>query len=166
MYSYSPPLSLPPTLVLPPCQSCLLSTLVPPSKMPSLWPSSSPLTSHSRGLYMCIYCRHVPSDNVRMFSVRMRGPCVQCYPPFLSMQEFFSYGADSLVTSFFSCFSSSGSLSRTTVAGSTGVMTQVSALGVLQADTLWLYVLSNIQAGEWEGPNGVFKFTHCLCYNM
>ena len=50
MYSYSPPLSLPPTLVLTPCQSCLLSTLVPPSKMPSLWPSSpSPLVSPSRG---------------------------------------------------------------------------------------------------------------------
>ena len=94
--------------------------------------------------YTCVYCRHDPSDDVCMFSVRTWRPCVQCCPPFLSMQEFFSYGAVSLVTSFFSCFSSSGSLSRTTVADSTGAMTQVSALGLLQADTIWFYVLSNI----------------------
>ena len=88
--------------------------------------------------YTCVHCRRVPSDDVRMFSVRTWGPCVQYLllvalpcPPFLSMQEFFSYRVVSLVTSFFSCFSSSGSLSRTTVADSTGAMTQVSALWLL-----------------------------------
>ena len=154
MYSYSPPLSLPPTLVLPrvsPVSSVLWCHL------PRCLHCGHHLLLHwclPLKDYTCVYCRHVPSDDVHMFSVRTWGPCVQCCPPFLSMQEFFSYGAVSLVTSFFSCFSSSGSLSRTTVAGSTGAMTQVSALGLLQADTLWLYVLSNIR-GQMECLNSL-----------
>ena len=94
--------------------------------------------------YTCAHCRHVPSDDVRMFSVRTWGPCVQYLllvapPPFplFPMQEFFSYGVVNLVASFFSCFSSSGSLSRTTVADSTGAKTQVRAHWGCSWQTHW-----------------------------
>jgi hypothetical protein len=55
-------------------------------------------------------------------------------------QEFFAYGIVNLVSCFFSSFSSSGSLSRTTVADNTGAKTQV--VGLISASIVLLTLLA------------------------
>lgn len=85
------------------------------------------------------------------------------HPPLLLVQEFFSYGVVNLVASFFSCFSSSGSLSRTTVADNTGAKTQVrEALEGSSSRTHSEYILCTIAPCLCCVPAAVRSPTLCI----